>query len=449
MNIDPVRSGRAMRLSLWEGAAWALMVGLGETYFIVDAIRLGATPIQISLTVTLPLALAGAGPLLVLALLRHRVRRKHIVVFAAGLQSLALAGLALLERMGLTTPDLLIVLACVYQMMGQGAGTAWSSWFGDLVPLEGRGKYFGKRNQGIYAATLVGLITAGVLLHGLEPSVPTIAGARVGGTGFQVAFMLASMFRMVSAVLLLLTPEPPFSGLARRDQARRFLGSRRGTHATRLIAFAFLCYFAAYLSSPYYGAFMLETLRFTYIEYTIALTLMIVTKFFVASWWGSQVDRHGAGRVWILSLAAIALTPLPWLFADGLGLVLLAQALSGASWSGFELGYFTLLIESSTRGTRPSLFAAQSLVVGWSQLGAGVASAFSLPLLGGDYRSLMLVSMVTRVLVAILAVVLFRELLRASPVSSARWVSRFVGIRASGGLARRPVLEPSESPDDA
>ncbi len=37
---------RAMRLSALEGVAYALMVGFGETYFLADAVRLGATTLK-------------------------------------------------------------------------------------------------------------------------------------------------------------------------------------------------------------------------------------------------------------------------------------------------------------------------------------------------------------------------------------------------------------------
>ncbi|NCQ34092.1 hypothetical protein GW813_03220, partial [bacterium] len=61
---------RALRLSVAEGSAWALMVGLAESYFIAIAAFLGATPLQFGLVVALPLALGGLGPLTTIALLR-------------------------------------------------------------------------------------------------------------------------------------------------------------------------------------------------------------------------------------------------------------------------------------------------------------------------------------------------------------------------------------------
>jgi serine protease inhibitor len=41
---------RALRLSIVEGVTYALMVGLGETYFLANAVRAAVTPIGFETT---------------------------------------------------------------------------------------------------------------------------------------------------------------------------------------------------------------------------------------------------------------------------------------------------------------------------------------------------------------------------------------------------------------
>ena len=41
--------------------------------------------------------------------------------------------------------------------------------------------------------------------------------------------------------------------------------------------------------------------------------------------WGRMVDRHGALRCYAIALVGAALVPLPWVWADGLVIVLIAQ----------------------------------------------------------------------------------------------------------------------------
>jgi hypothetical protein len=339
----------------------------------------------------------------------------------------------------------LILLVCLYQIMGQGAGTAWSSWIGDLVPSGVRGRYFGRRNRGVYVGTCAGLVSGGLILQWLEPVAAGASPSVVGGAGFEVAFLLAAAFRVASAILLAFSSEPGFGGLARREQARRFLRSGRGSRAFWLLGLVALFHFAVYTSAPYYGAFMLESLRFSYLQYMTATVAMIIIKSLVTSSWGGAIDRYGSRGIWILALFMIAVVPLPWVFARGFLVILLVQLFSGACWSAFELGYFTLLLESSTRGTRPTLFAAHSLLVGWAQLLAGVLAAWLLPLLGSDYRGLFALSAVARLLAALAAARFMpRAPARKLPSIRARAL-RFLGIRAHGGLVGRPVLE---SPGD-
>lgn len=445
MSLTPDRVNRALTLSIYEGAAWAVMVGLGETYFVADAVRLGASPLQLALIVTLPLALAGVGPLLALSLLGRGTRRRPIAITYALLQMLVLATLAVLEWRGMNGPHALIALACVYQITGQGAGTAWSSWIADLVPTDIRGRYFARRNRGIYVSTCGGLVLGGLLLQRLEPASAGMAAAGAAlGHGYAVTFTLAAIFRLVSAYLLLRTPEPEFAGLADRAYAVRFLGSDRGRQAMKLLSVAAVFHFAVYLSAPYFGPFMLETLRFTYLQYMSASIFVVVCKAVSTLWWGRAVDRFGARRIFILAVLLVGTVPLPWVVADGLWVVWLAQGLSGASWSAYELGFFTLLLESSTRRTRPAIFAAQSLLAGWAQLGGGALGASLLPGLGGKYVALFGLSAACRLLVGLFIPLVVRPAAPLTPVRGWWPALRTLGFRPGGGLSRRPVFDPTE-----
>lgn len=444
MPLPTAYVNRALRLSVFEGSAWAVMVGLGETYFVADAVRLGATPLQLALIVTLPLALAGAGPLLTLFVLSGGVRRKPIAATAALLQMSVLATLAALEWTHANSPVTLIALACVYQIMGQAAGTAWSSWIADLVPANIRGRYFARRNRAIYVATCIGLVMGGLLLQRLEPAAAGRAVGLAGGAGFAVTFLLAALCRFGSAMFLLRTPEPAFAGIADRTYTVQFLGSERGRRAMKLLGIAAVFHFTVYLSSPYFGPFMLETLSFTYLQYMSASIWVVVCKAVSTLWWGRAVDRFGARRIYLISVFLVGIVPLPWLAADGLWVVWLAQGLSGASWSAYELGFFTLLLESSTRRTRPTLFAAQSLLTGWAQLGGSALAAALLPGLGGRYVALFGLSAACRLLVGLLIPFIVRPAEPLTPVKS-RWLAfRTLGFRPGGGLSRRPVFDSTE-----
>jgi MFS family permease len=442
--LDEITQSRAMRLSVAEGCAWALMVGLAENYFIAVAIHLGATPLQIGLVVALPLALGGLGPLTTIALLRWRPRRRPLAGAAVAVQVVVLTSLMILLQRGMLHIPELIVGICLYQISGQGAGTAWASWYGDLVPAQQRGKWFGYRNRFIYLSMCIGVAGGGVIMHRLAPAGVTAAGS---ASAFAVLLGLAAVFRVLSGLLLLAAPEPQFRGLLPRRQVLRAARTRSGGQALRILLLGALFHFTVYWGSPYFTPFILEDLQFTYLQYMAASLCVILAKVAGSLFWGRLIDRHGARGVFLVSMFCIALVPLPWLWATGMGMVIFAQVVSGMSWSGFEVGYLSLLLENSRSRERPYLFALQSLSNGWMQLaGALAASLLFLPQVRG-YQDLFAISMIGRLLVALSAPLVLAGLKQSVGSVPPQIGWRLFGLRTHGGFSVRPLL-PSEEGDD-
>jgi MFS family permease len=439
---------RALRLSIAEGMCWALMVGLSEAYFVAAAVRLGAGPLALGLVVTLPLCLGAAGPLIALAVLRRVASRKWLVVAAAVMQSAVLAGIVVTDAVGALTPRLLIAAVCVYAMAGQSAGTAWASWIGDLVPSKRRGRYFALRNRAIQLATALALVGGGVLLERLEPGAAAEARTlATSGAGFRVIFLFAVGCRLASALLLALCPEPTFRGVAHRQDAMRFLGSERGRRGAGLLLVGAAFFVTVYLSAPYFAPFMLTELRFSYLEYMAASVSVVLVKALVFPLWGQLLDRRGARLVFHIAIVATALVPLPWILARHLGWVVAAQALSGTSWSAYEVAYFALLLESSTKRARPHLFAIQSLLHGGAQLLGGTLGGLVFAALGGSYQALFAVSVAGRLLVAFAAVGMATRVI--APAVRRRLAVRIVGLRPHGGVVYRPIEAVSDRPESA
>jgi len=430
---------RALRYSIFEGSAWACMVGLSETYFLATAVYLGAGPLALGLAVAMPLALGGLGPLATLSILRRLAARRRYCVSAVTLQIatlLSMSTLLFLERLSL---PFLISGICLYQITGQAAGTAWSSWYGDLVPVEMRGRWFARRNRVVYLSTCAGLVAAGALLQWIEPA--GVAGGK-SRVGFAILFALAALCRTVSATFLARSPEPRFHGLPAADHVRRFMRSERGSQALRILLLGALFHFTVYWSSPYFAPFMLKQLSFSYAQYMLAALCVIISKAIFTSAWGQLIDRKGGKFVFLVTMLCVALVPLPWLWANGLGLVLMAQVLSGASWSGYEISWFTLLLENSTSRTRPFMFAAQSLANGMMQLsGVLLAATVIFPHVRG-YRDVFAISMAGRLLLTLTAPLVIMGLRRGPTVVWSRLGVRLLGIRPNGGFSLRPVLSP-------
>jgi MFS family permease len=435
---------RALRLSVAEGCAWALMLGLAESYFIAIGIHLGAGAVFLGLLVSLPLALGALGPLGTLALLHQRPRRRRVAVSGVAVQVAILGTLALLLGQDLLALPQLIIAVCLYQVAGQAAGTAWASWYGDMVPAHTRGRWFTYRNRFIYLTTCVGLLGGGLIMHVLAPGGTS---AEASPRAFSVLLGLAAIFRLVSCILLLLSPEPEFRGLLPRRRALQTARTRQGGKALRILAVGSMLHFTVYWSSPYFAPFMLQELQFTYLQYMTASLAAILAKMAFSLPWGRAIDRHGARGVYLASIILVGIVPLPWVWAQGLGIVVLAQLLSGASWSGLEVGYLSLLLENSRSRERPYLFALQSLGHGAMQLaGALTGSLLILPLVE-EFRMIFAISAVGRLAVGMSAWFVLADVARGSRATLQHTGWRVFGLRSHGGFSVRPVL-PSEEQNE-
>ena len=435
-----------MRLSLADALFYALMVGAGEVYFLADAVRLGATTLQQALVVTLPLCVGTLGPVMSLGLLGRFRRRKPVVVTAASLQAALLLSIVVVDLSGRLSPNALIGLACGYQIFSQAAGTAWASWYGDVVPGRIRGRYFATRNRIAQLATSASLVAAGLLLQGLEPGAAGAVAAGAGGLGYAIIFGSAAAFRIVSVSLLAMSPEPPPELLSNRHETLAFARSNDALPVRRILLFSAAMQLTVYLASPYFGPFMLEELRLSYTEYMAGSVAVVVLKFASLTSWGRLVDRYGARSVFLLAAVLVALVPLPWLWTRGVALVIVAQALSGLSWGGHELSQFSLLLETSPTRSRLHVFAMMSVLTGLAQLLGSLLGGWLLIAVDRRFAVLFVVSAAARLLVALSAPQVIPSEIGARTIGRRRMFLRLLGFRASGGIESRPIAVDEEPP---
>ncbi|HET6418353.1 MAG TPA: MFS transporter [Polyangiales bacterium] len=428
-----------MRLSLADALFYALMVGAGEVYFLADAVRLGATSLEQALVITLPLCVGTLGPLMALGLLGRFRRRKAVVVSAATLQALILFTIVLTDTKGTLSPRVLIGLASAYQMCAQAAGTAWASWYGDLVPARVRGRYFATRNRIAQVATSGSLIVAGLLLQRLEPGSAGTVAPGAGGLGYAIIFGGAGLFRLVSAVLLALSPEPPAQLLSDRRETLSFARSDEALPVRRILLFAAALQLTVYMASPYFGPFMLEELRLSYTEYMAGSLAVVVLKFASLPSWGRLIDRYGARAAFLLAVVLVALVPLPWLWVRGVAMVIVAQALSGLSWGGHEVSQFSLLLETSHARSRLHVFAMMSVFTGVAQLTGSLLGGWLLMSVDRNFLVVFVVSAACRLGVALAAPAIIPASIGTPGIGRRRLFLRLLGFRASGGMESRPM----------
>lgn len=440
--LDSRSERRSLRLAILDGILYATMVGFGESYFVLDAVRLRATPFQLGLVVGLPLAIGAIGPLCALALLRRLRTRRGLVATAAGLQGLLCLGLPAIGELGDASVWALISAVSLYQAFGQAAGTAWSSWYGDLVPPGIRARYFARRTRIVQFTIFLGLVLGGLVLQNLEPGGLDGGPSPGGGAGFRVVFTIAGVARLASALTLALSPEPRFRGMPAPRGAMRFLRTRRGANARRLVLAASSLNVLVYVSSPFFEPFMRKAdgLAFSYLECMVAKGAVVALKVLSLPAWGKAIDRYGPRQVFALAAVLLSLVPLPWVFAESLPWILLAQAYSGFAWGGYEVALFALMLGVSYPKTRPLVFAAHSILNGSGQLAGTLLGGALLGVSGADYRLVFAVSLVGRLVIGLFAARLVPDRTEGPELRRRDLLLRVIGIRAHGGVTHRPVL---------
>ncbi|MEZ5965105.1 MAG: hypothetical protein R3F56_14820 [Planctomycetota bacterium] len=428
---------RTLRTSTIEGCLFALMVGLGETYLVANGVALHATAIQLALLTAIPLLVGGLGPALVLWALRRGVSRRLLCTLGSVGQAAAVAWMAFDNLRGTLTVEELVGLSTVYQVCGQGVGTAWSSWFGDLVPAARRTTYFAARSRLMQLWNFAGLLAGGTCIAQLE--------GHLKGLGFGVSLALAAACRLVGALLMWRSPEPSAGPMARGRTVATFFLTQRGRTALTLLFGSAAFQAATYLSGPFYSPYMLAELHLSYFGYMLALGAQAVVKFATMRAWVRIVDRHSPKVAYGLGALLAALVPLPWLWLDGLPGVLCAQAFSGLAWAGYEVALFTVLMHCSRRSTRAQLFAAQTFGNALGQCGGSLLGGYRVASHG--YLDVFAASAAARTafgvgMVAVLAGLRFGFRRRFG------LLLRVVGYRPGPGMVHRPIEEPTARPDE-
>ena len=203
---------KSLKYSILDASFYSAMVGFGESFFSAFAVFLKSSNSQIGLLGSLPQTLGSIIQLFSERLLNLLNSRKRFVCISAFLQALMYIPIALVFFFGEFSPYMLILFVCFYFIFGMIAGSAWSSWMGDMVNEEERGSYFSRRNTIAGFISFIALLTAGYLLQNFD---------KTQYLGFTIIFILAFLFRIISVIYLSLKYEPKY--IAQKDDKTSFI----------------------------------------------------------------------------------------------------------------------------------------------------------------------------------------------------------------------------------
>lgn len=383
------------------------MVGFGESYFQAFAVLLKASSIQLGLIGSLPQFLGSMSQLFSDRLMVWIQSRQRFVCRSALLQALMFIPIIFVFIWGRFSLWAFLAFISLYWIFGFVLGPAWISWIGDLVPERKRGLYFGRRNRIMGLVTFLSLVAGGAILQIFFNTFGTAYG------GFLCIFFLAFIMRLCSFAALRLKYEPPFQPeLRTRGQMADLFLNKANNNYRFYVFYLSLINGAIYLSAPFFAPYMLVTLKFSYMRYTMITATLILVKFIMMPVWGRLMDRYGAKKILSITGMTMPLVPLFWVFSANVFYLIAVQCYSGFVWAGFELAAFNFIYNISDKKMLPvhvtyyTVFNGVAMLAGG--LSGGVIARFAAPYVPA-YLFIFFLSFVLRLLAAICFLPLIHE----------------------------------------
>lgn len=225
-------------------------------------------------------------------------------------------------------------------------GIAWTSWVGDFVPPDLRGRYFGKRNRLTSLSTIVFMVLSIAVLQFFEAS----------RQAYLILISLALFGRMVSMMILHLIQSPDPSGgvISQANWAREISDLRQQKALLRFIGFGSLAGFWLAGAGAIAALYAFNDLGATPAQFTQFSLIATISGAICLPIWGKLIDRHGAIPIIMITFFAWRAGDMGWVFItpDSLEWMYLIWLWGGAMGTGYVLATFTAILKLIPRKSR-------------------------------------------------------------------------------------------------
>lgn len=372
---------RNLAASIGDGAGYGVMVGAGETYLGAFVLAIGMSQVMSGLITSIPILAGGLMQMISPRAVRFLGSYRRWCAFCVFVQAASFLPLIFAAVHGSMPEWLALAAVSVYWGSGMGAGPAWNTWIGTLVPKRLRPRYFARRTRVSQLAVFIGFVAAGVSLQFATKSNTVLPV-------FACVFTGAAACRFLSSLFLSRQTEHRFVPIAPRTegifaQCRRLYRGKEGRLLTYIIAMQ--C--AVQISGPYFSPYMFKQLQMSYAEFVCLISTSFLAKIAFLPMCGRFAQRFGPRR--LLQVGGVGLIPLAalWLVSDSLPWLIFNQLLAGAAWAAYELAFFLMFFDSIPEEERTGVltlynFANSAALVVGSLLGGWV-----LKMLGPSHAS--------------------------------------------------------------
>ena len=395
---EPAETRHNLRWFWFDGFFSSASDNIVVTYLTLYLLALGASRAQIGLLSSLS-SLSVALVLLPGALLVERIgHRKEVTVWAGGGVARAVILFLALIPLGLKGQELIyaaMVLSVIRDVFGNLAYPAWMAIIAEIIPISGRGRYFGTRN---FAMGVVGM------------AVTLLVGELITRTskpaGYQIALGMAFIIGMLSTysfARLRVSKEPPEapSGTSGLNLPALLQDMWKHPAFLTLAGVSALWNFSLNIAGPFFNVYLVQDLNSTATMVGFLGVVSTIASLLVQRKLGELADRWGAHRMQLISGLLIPIVPFAWVFVASPWHVVPINILSGVLWGAYSLASFNYLLELTPANQRARYSALFQLMMTLA-LAAGAAVGSIIISSGLAYKGVFIGSAMGRFTAAVL-----------------------------------------------
>ena len=274
----------------------------------------------------------------------------------------------------------LMAIGIVFWLLEAFVIPAYTRVIQKIYPESGRGKVMSTVRMGRVSVILL---------------VTPLAGWALDRVGYQVLFPIGALFGILATYLF--TRIDLDEGELPPRQTKTFADLWQIVRSDRNFAVYLLSYslfgLGGLLSWPLYPVVQVDRLQLSYSEIGLLGLVESVTWFFSYLLWGRTIDKRG-GLFVVRAIAALSIvTPLTYMSAQSLWMLLPSAIARGLGMAGFELGRISAGIQLADPERVTEYAAIQSTVVGLRGLVAPLVTV-GLLRLGAPHSAVFLLSVV-------------------------------------------------------
>ncbi|MFH1227371.1 MAG: MFS transporter [Planctomycetota bacterium] len=423
----------SLNYSIKDGVAYSSQVGFGEQYVGPYAIHLGANNMHMAFLGSLSPFIGNVFQMISAEIVDKFRERRKIYVIGSIIQDLTWIPMMLSIFLSYPTNLYLCIFSFILYLASVNITVPpWFSVMGDLVPQDKRGAFFGRRGAFTIVAQLISATVAGVFLDATKKHDFFGQSAALNvSIAFIIIFGLALLSRAISAYYLSKMHSPAYKTTS--DDyftVIDFFKRAPESNFAKFVFFVVLITLTSQLVGPFLGIYMLRDLKYSYIDFMLAMNTLIISAFLTSIWWGRLSDRYGNKKMIELTSLGIILIPFFWAISGNIIYVCCVQFYAGVVWSGFNLCITNFIFDAVTPAKRVRCFAIFNFLNGFGLfmggfIGGLVSSVIpkNFTLFGwrfsfiSEFIVIMIISGILRLVVHILFIRKFKEVRKVEPAS--------------------------------